>query len=93
MIKRYNNVSLAIGALGLLLQSLAASYAWPPGQVLTGNLLLLAGTALLLAGLAFYAKAKGRHPAWALFGLLSIIGIIVLGVLRDRSAQLATQTA
>lgn len=93
MIKRYSNISLAIGAPGLLLQSFAASYTWPPSLVLTGNLLLLAGTALLLAGLAFYAKAKGRHPAWGLFGLLSIVGVIVLGILPDRSAQSAAQTA
>ena len=43
-----------------------------------GMLAMLAGTALLLAGFAYYAKAKGRHPAWCLMAFLSIIGLIVL---------------
>ena len=48
-------------------------------------LVSLVGAILFLVGLAFYAKAKGRHPAWGLVGLLSLIGLIVLVCLKDTS--------
>ncbi len=48
-------------------------------------MLVLLGTVLLIIGLVYYAKAKGRHPAWGIMGLLSIIGLIVLALLKDRS--------
>jgi len=37
-----------------------------------------------MIGLAYSAKAKGRHPAWCVFGLLNLIGFIVLGFLSDK---------
>ena len=53
-----------------------------------GWLFLLSGTILLLIGFAFYAKAKGRHPAWSLLALLSIIGWLILILLRDKNPSL-----
>lgn len=50
-----------------------------------GLLVTLVGTGLLIAGLAMYAKAKGRSPAWGLLGFLSIIGLIVLALLKDHA--------
>lgn len=91
MIKHYNNISLAIGVPGLLLQTVAAFYEWPASEQVVGTLLVLAGTAMLLVGLAFYAKAKNQHPVWCLFGLLSIIGVIVLAVLRNKSKMRTPQ--
>jgi hypothetical protein len=49
-----------------------------PLLALLGWLMLLTGTVLLLIGFAFYAKAKGRSPAWSLLSLASIIGWIIL---------------
>ena len=37
--------------------------------VLWGTLTSIAGTILLAVGLAYYALAKGQHPAWCLLGL------------------------
>jgi hypothetical protein len=48
---------------------------------------MLIGTALLLVGFAYYAKAKGRNPAWCLMAFLSFIGLIVLGILKDMSDE------
>lgn len=69
------------GVPGLLLQI--------GGNVAGYPILSLLGSILLLVGLAFYAKGKGRHPAWCLLGFLSIIGIIILACLKDKEAELA----
>ena len=59
----------------------------PAVQFMLGLLVSLVGTGLLMAGLAFYALAKGRSPAWCLMGLLSIIGLIVLACLKDLAPE------
>ncbi len=75
MIKEYNNISLTWGIPGIALQI--------AGNVIGQPLILVLGTVLLMIGLAYYAKAKGRSPAWCLMGFLSIIGLIVLACLKD----------
>ena len=75
MNKIYNNISLGLGAPGIVLQI------W--GNILVQPIMLILGTILLMIGLAYYAMAKGRNPAWCLMGFLSIIGLIVLGCLKD----------
>ncbi len=85
MIKRYNNLSLALGIPGLLMQIAGRFVGNTPQQLLLGALVQLVGTVLLIVGLAFYAKAKGRSAAWGLMGLLSIIGLIVLALLKDEA--------
>ena len=88
MIKRYNQLSLLLGVPGLILQIAgrflqnAEGFITPMGWIIS-----LAGTVLLLVGLAYYAKSKGRHPAWCLFALLSIIGLIVLALLKDKAVD------
>ena len=79
MIKSHNNTSLAFGIPGLILQV--------AGQVMGQPIVLLVGTVLLMVGLAFYAKAKGRSPAWCLMGFLSLIGLIVLACLKDLAPE------
>ena len=90
-----NRKSLMFGVPGIILQivgwvmnrgdSAATIRNAPPAE---SNVLALVitviGTVLLIYGLALYAKAKGYHPLFGLFGLLSIIGLIVLGVLPDK---------
>lgn len=46
-------------------------------------LLLCIGTALLVFGLYFYALAKKRRPAWALAGLASLPGFLIVHFLPD----------
>ena len=75
MIKKYNNISLACGAPGMLLQYVGIGIGQPFS--------LIVGTVLFMVGLAYYAKAKGRNAAWCLMCFLSIIGLIVVGCLKD----------
>lgn len=56
--------------LGFLLQTFAGN-----------NFLGLGGTILAVFGLSEYAKMKGRHRAWGLVGLLSLIGLLILYLL------------
>lgn len=85
MIARYNNLSLALGAPGIVLQIAGRLLMESPEREGMGIAIGLLGTALLLVGLAFYSKAKGRHPAWCLMAFLSIIGLIVLACLKDHT--------
>lgn len=75
-----NRKSLLYGVPGLLLQTAGLFVKTPIGAAAQ-----LVGTVLLLVGLAFYAKAKGRHPAWCLMAFLSLIGLIVLACLKDKA--------
>jgi hypothetical protein len=87
MIPRYNYASFLFGVPGIILQVVGrvALSQTDSGTANLGRLGMIAGTILLLVGLAFYAKAKGRHPAWCLFAFLSIIGLIVLACLNDKT--------
>ena len=75
MNRKYNNISLICGIPGIVLQGAGIINEQPE--------LLLLGTVLLLIGYGYYAKAKGRNFAWCLMGFLSIIGLIILGCLKD----------
>jgi hypothetical protein len=85
MISRYNRVSLAVGAPGLVLQTV--------GLVGHGWWLAMGGSLLLLVGLAFYARSKGRSAWWGLFGLLGWIGLVVLALLRDEAPHFTNPDA
>ena len=90
MIAEYNNKSLAFGVPGLVLQiggNIASSFSTDPTIAALGGVALIVGTILLIVGLAYYAIAKGRHPAWCLMGFLSIIGLIVLAYLKDYTSS------
>lgn len=43
------------------------------------------GIGLFSVGLAFYAKGKGYNLAWGLAGILSLVGLILLALLQDKS--------
>jgi hypothetical protein len=88
MIARYNNLSLALGIPGILLQIGGNVVARTnPENATLGTVALVAGTVLLIAGLAMYAKAKGRSPLSGLMGFLSCIGLIVLALLKDHAPK------
>lgn len=86
MVKEYNRKSFYFGIPGIILQIGGHLMRDSIGEpTAAGVLISLLGTALLITGFVFYAKAKGRHPAWSLFAFLSIIGLIVLACLKDKS--------
>jgi hypothetical protein len=91
MVKRYNNLSFLYFIPGMIAQLAGLFLKGPedaaePPPVLA-FVLLLGGTALCITGFAYYAKAKGRNPAWGAFGFLGIIGLLVLASLKDRSGD------
>jgi hypothetical protein len=99
VIAKYNRKSLAFGVPGLLLQigsliaiailnyAAARNSAQPPASWLT-NLFSVGyygGTILLFIGLCEYADAKGRNRLWASLGLLSVVGLVILACLSDKT--------
>jgi uncharacterized membrane protein YccC len=82
MIKRHNGLSWLFVIIGLILAPFLFDLG---GYSYIGYI----GSILIIIGLSLYANAKGRHPAWGLFGLLSvfgaIIGWIVIWLLKDYS--------
>ena len=78
MIKRYNSISLAFGIPGIILQAAGLLLMEPIHPDM--SLLMLPGGALFMIGLAYYAKAKGRHPAWCL-------GLLILMLLSDKAQE------
>ena len=81
-----NQKSFIFGIPGVIMQVVGNFMRNPEGAVTgLGLLISLCGTAFLMVGLVFYAKAKGRHPAWCLFAFLSLIGLLVLALLKDHS--------
>jgi hypothetical protein len=98
MITEYNRKSFYWGIPGIIVQSVGAiavmryyasidplSAQPEPLSIILMRLVGLAGTGLLMVGLSYYAKAKGRSPAWCLFAFLPLIGIIVLACLKDKA--------
>jgi hypothetical protein len=89
MIAGEKRESLALGVSGLVLQiagNFLPMFITPtPGVMQLRRVLLIGGTTLLIVGLLYYARAKGRHPAWGLMGFLSLIGLIVLACLKDHA--------
>ena len=75
MIAKYNKLSFVWAIPGLIIQF--------AGALIENPLIQLVGAAFVIVGLSYYAKAKGRTPAWGLMGILSIVGLIVLACLKD----------
>ena len=78
-ILKLNLLSFASGTPGILLMLLPAMLG-PPGLPFAPGptLLMLLGSLLFSIGLVFNAQMKGRSNLWALFGLLSCLGLIIL---------------
>lgn len=84
MIKEYKSkTNIFIG--GGILLDLLGMFVLPDGvgRVACG----LVGRALLITGCVFYVKGKCRHPAWGAMGFLSLLGLIVLICLKDKSKE------
>jgi hypothetical protein len=87
MTTRYNRWSFVFGVPGLALLFAAGDTTDAEDNLtLLGEFFSLFGFALLLIGLAFYAKAKGRCPAWCLLPWLCSMGWILLTLVRGQFA-------
>ncbi len=91
MIRKHNRRSLMWGIPAVAIQ-VTGFIAWRlstgTGWMALGMFLIVLGVAVFTIGLAFYAKAKGRHPAWCITGFLSLPGLIALATLNDLAPEL-----
>lgn len=82
-IKRRNGLIWLLGIIGLILQPMLM-------DIGGGSWIGWIGILFSIIGLSLYAKAKGRHGAWGLFGLFpvlgTLIGAIVILCLKDYSS-------
>ena len=89
MIRRYNNLSFLFFIPGIIIQVVASMRLPHDGSktpIDVGTICLLTvGALLCITGFAFYAKAKGRNIAWGLFGMIGLIGALLLSQLKDQS--------
>ena len=90
MIAKYNNKSIALAIPGFCLQIgclIAMVFLTPtPGWVASLLLLgMLTGHILIIVGFCYYAVAKGHSALLGAFGMLSLLGFLVLALLPDRS--------
>ena len=91
MIKHYNNKSFLYFIPGMIMQVAGIVLQGPkdaPGEHQgLALILLLVGTVLAFIGFGYYAKAKGRSMAWGLCGFLSLVGLVILALLKDKSGD------
>ncbi len=75
----------SFAGLGIVLTILGRLFYLLPGYISYLAIgMLVAGIPLLFFGCYRMAKGKGYHGAWALLGLLSLIGLIILFLLPNR---------
>lgn len=89
MIAEYKTKTNVFVGLGLILQlgSRMMVAGQDPDTWGVWGLGILVGWVLVIIGCAYYAKGKGYNGAWGLLGLLSIIGLIILVLFRDRHKE------
>lgn len=92
MIKQYKARALVWSVAGIITQSLGLAGVFSSRPATgdmnpswAGALLFFIGTGILCFGLYFYAIAKSRRPAWALAGLFSLPGFLILHFLADNT--------
>ena len=55
-----------------------------------GWLAIGSGTLLTVVGFAYYARTKGRSPAWAVLALASVFGWVVLVLLKPKPTHVVS---
>jgi len=91
MITRYNNLTNLFFIPGIIAQGAGSILMYEnklaePLRILA-LLLSIGGTLMAVTGLTYYAKAKGRSPLWGVAGFISLLGLLLLAVLKDRSGD------
>ncbi len=81
------SLSLPLITLGLVAQAGGWLLRW--SFPTAGALVSAVATVMLIVGLAYRAMDKGRSPVWGLCGLFSVIGVIIVGVLTNRTNRTA----
>ena len=98
MIAKYRRKALVFGVPGLLMQVvstagivllnyMAARAGHAPDEWIS-NLLTVGyygGTLVLIIGLCEYADAKGQSRIWAAFAIASVVGLVILLCLKDKT--------
>jgi hypothetical protein len=75
----------SFAGLGFILTILGRLFYSLPGYIsYLAICMLVAGIPLFFFGCHRIAKGKGYHDAWALLGLLSLIGLIILFLIPNR---------
>ena len=94
LIAEHNKMGFMLGIPGLALQfvgnfmsSALVQAMGAPGAIVSG-VVSLCGTVLLIAGLCYVAMAKGYHWGLGFLGLLSCLGLLILGVLPDKTKNM-----
>jgi hypothetical protein len=88
VIKRYNNLSFLYFIPGMIIQGtgyVMMQNSGEPNPRVVFSMLL--GTVLAFIGFGYYAQAKGRSMVWGAFGFISLIGLVVLALLKDKSGD------
>jgi hypothetical protein len=85
------SMALVIPGLIILVGCLATSRITGEAQWLALSLAAgsLAGLIPLIIGLCHYAKAKGYSNVFGLLGLLSLLGVLIMAVLPDKTKYAA----
>ena len=85
MLAKYKAPTNGFIAVGLLFQIMAIFLSETP----LGGVIRVVGGVLVIVGCCFYAKGKGHSAALGLLGILSIIGLLILICLKDRTVTCA----
>jgi len=85
--KKKTNIFVGVGFITQIIGRHFTLGATTSLSLALGYLLQIAGAVLMVIGCVNYAKGKGYSGAWGLFGILSILGFIVLALFPDRHKQ------
>lgn len=85
MLAKYKAPTNGFIAAGFLFQIVGIFLSETP----LGGVIRVAGGVLVIVGCCFYAKSKGYSATWGLLGILSIIGLLILICLKDRTVTCA----
>ena len=85
-LKKQANKWLIIGFVIALLGSTLKGSHYTYSQFLhySGIFIYLVGLGLFIYGCTIYSRAKGHGWGWGLFGVLNIIGLVILFFLPDK---------
>lgn len=81
--KTKTNIGVGIGLILTGMGRVLLGGGDQPGYI-AGLIFEISGIIVFIWGCMSYARGKGYHPLFGLFGLLYILGLLVLVLLRDK---------